>query len=117
VTGILDMHPGKHDLHFVVGAELLPHAFVNIPDEEMHIGVFIFFYSYLFIHSFPLIVRVLQLLVFFIFLLLHVKCIAWNFDGSNFVNFGERINLEIIRFEDGDTIPNIKNYFIKKYYI
>jgi hypothetical protein len=39
VTGILDMRPGKHDLHFLVGVELLPHAFVNIPDEKMHIGV------------------------------------------------------------------------------
>jgi hypothetical protein len=45
VTGILDMRPGKHDLHFLVGVELLPHAFVNIPDEKMHIGV----YSYLFL--------------------------------------------------------------------
>jgi hypothetical protein len=35
------MRPGKHHLHFLVGAELLPHAFVNIPDEKMHIGVFI----------------------------------------------------------------------------
>jgi hypothetical protein len=65
VTGILDMRPGKHDLHFLVGVELLPHAFVNIPDEKMHIGVFLFifiiyfififfylFYSYIFIHSF-----------------------------------------------------------------
>jgi hypothetical protein len=39
VTGILDMCVGKHDLHFLVGAKLLPHAFVNIPDEKMHIGV------------------------------------------------------------------------------
>jgi hypothetical protein len=36
------MRSGKHDLHFLVGVELLPHAFVNIPDEKMHIGVFIF---------------------------------------------------------------------------
>jgi hypothetical protein len=36
------MRPGKHDLHFLVGVELLPHAIVNIPDEEMHIGVFPF---------------------------------------------------------------------------
>jgi hypothetical protein len=42
VTGILDMRQGKHNLHFLVGDELLPHAFVNIPDEKMHIGVFIF---------------------------------------------------------------------------
>jgi hypothetical protein len=42
VTGIFDMCPGKHDLHFLVGVKLLPHAFVKIPDEKMHIGVFIF---------------------------------------------------------------------------
>jgi hypothetical protein len=52
VTGILDMRPGKHDLHFLVGVELLPHAFVNIPDEKMHIGVyfvFIFIIYFIFI--------------------------------------------------------------------
>jgi hypothetical protein len=26
-----------------VGVELLPHAFVNIPDEKMHIGVYFIF--------------------------------------------------------------------------
>jgi hypothetical protein len=67
VTGILDMRLGKRDLHFLVGVELLPHAFVNIPDEKMNIGVFLYifiiyfifiiyiyikFYSYIFIHSF-----------------------------------------------------------------
>jgi hypothetical protein len=44
VTGILDMRPGKHDLHFLMGVELLPHIFVNIPDKKMHIGVFIFIF-------------------------------------------------------------------------
>jgi hypothetical protein len=38
------MRPGKHDLHFLVGVELLPHAFVNIPDEKMNIGVLLYFY-------------------------------------------------------------------------
>jgi hypothetical protein len=61
VTGILDMRPGKHDLHFLVGAELLPHTFVNIPDEKMNIGVFvivfviyyvIFFFFFFFILNF-----------------------------------------------------------------
>jgi hypothetical protein len=51
VTEMLDMRPRKHNLHFLVGVELLPHAFVNIPDEKMHIGVFIFILiiSYIFI--------------------------------------------------------------------
>jgi hypothetical protein len=62
VTEILDMRPGRHDLHFLLGVELLQHAFVNIPDEKMHIGVyfififiihFIFIYIFLFICSFP----------------------------------------------------------------
>jgi hypothetical protein len=44
VTGILDMRPGKHDLHFLVGDKLPPHAIVKIPDEKMHIGVFLFIF-------------------------------------------------------------------------
>jgi hypothetical protein len=38
-----------------VGVELLPHAFVNIPDEEMHIGVyfiFIFIIHFIFVYIF-----------------------------------------------------------------
>jgi hypothetical protein len=46
VTGVLDMHPGKHDLHFLVDAELLPHAIVNIPNETMHIGVILYLFFY-----------------------------------------------------------------------
>jgi hypothetical protein len=72
VKGILDMRPGKHDLHFLVGVELLPHAFVNIPDEKIHIGVFLYIfifyfifvfylyfknYLYIFIRSFPLVIQ------------------------------------------------------------
>jgi hypothetical protein len=49
VTGILDMRPGKHDLHFFVDVELLPHAFVNIPNETVHIGVFPFIFIIYFI--------------------------------------------------------------------
>jgi hypothetical protein len=41
VIGILDIGPGKHDLHFFVDVELLPHAIVNIPNETIHIRVFI----------------------------------------------------------------------------
>jgi hypothetical protein len=50
VSCILDMRRGKHSLHFVVDDKLLPHAIVNIPDnEKMHIGVFhiiLFIYLY-----------------------------------------------------------------------
>jgi hypothetical protein len=49
VTGILDMRPGKHDLHFLVGVELLPHASVNIPNETIYIGVFLFIFIIYFI--------------------------------------------------------------------
>jgi hypothetical protein len=38
------MRPGKHNLHFLVGAEVLPHAFVKIPDEKMHIGVILYLF-------------------------------------------------------------------------
>jgi hypothetical protein len=51
------MRPRKHDLHFLVGVELLPHAFVNIPDEKMHIGVyftFIFIIHFIFIYGYIL---------------------------------------------------------------
>jgi hypothetical protein len=50
VTGILDMRPGKHDLHFLVGVELQPHAFVNILDEKRYIGYIFFLYILNFIH-------------------------------------------------------------------
>jgi hypothetical protein len=43
------MRPGKHDLHFLVDVELLPHAFVNIPNETIHIGVIIFIFIIYFI--------------------------------------------------------------------
>jgi hypothetical protein len=49
----LDMRKKKHSLHFVVDNELLPHAFVNIPDNEnIHIGVFNLFFIYLVINLF-----------------------------------------------------------------
>jgi hypothetical protein len=46
------MRPRKHDLRFLVGAELLPHAFVNITDEKMHMGVFIFIFIFSFLFIF-----------------------------------------------------------------
>jgi hypothetical protein len=43
-----------------------------------------------------------------------VKCIAWNFDGSNFVGYFDKDEdeaLKKLRFENGDTIPNVQSYF------
>jgi hypothetical protein len=41
-----------------------------------------------------------------------VKCIAWNFDGSNFVKFDDKKeDLKMLRFENGDAIPNVESYF------
>jgi hypothetical protein len=41
-----------------------------------------------------------------------MKCIAWNFDGSNFVGDDDRDeNLNRLRFENGDIIPNLESYF------
>jgi hypothetical protein len=37
-----------------------------------------------------------------------VKCIAYKFDGSN---VGDRMDLKMLRFENGDIISNIENYF------
>jgi hypothetical protein len=41
-----------------------------------------------------------------------MKCIAWNFDGSNFMsNIDKKENLKKLRFENGDIIPNVERYF------
>jgi hypothetical protein len=51
-------------------------------------------------------------------LILNVKCIAWNFDGSNFIgseywNFSvDKDDLKSLRFENGDTIPDVESYFV-----
>jgi hypothetical protein len=45
-------------------------------------------------------------------LVLNVKCIAWNFDGSNFVtNEDEKEDLKRLRFENGDIITDVESYF------
>jgi hypothetical protein len=42
----------------------------------------------------------------------NVKCIAWNFDGSNFVWWNDKDEaLKKLRFENGDNIPNVESYF------
>jgi hypothetical protein len=47
----------------------------------------------------------------------NTKCIAWNFDGSNFVQLSDRsVDLLRLRFENGDIIPNVvESYFTRKY--
>jgi hypothetical protein len=68
VTGLLDMRAGKHDLHFLVGVELLPHAFVNIPDEKMHFGVyFIFIFIIHFIFIYVYILKFIYIYLFIVF--------------------------------------------------
>jgi hypothetical protein len=50
--------------------------------------------------------------LFFLPSILNVKCIAWNFDGSNFVSYEDKKkNLRRLRFENGDIIPDVENYF------
>jgi hypothetical protein len=45
-----------------------------------------------------------------------VKCIAWNFDGSNFVkNKNKKKDLEKLIFENGDIIPNVGSYFCEEW--
>jgi hypothetical protein len=42
-----------------------------------------------------------------------VKCIAWNFDGSNIVNVEDKKDdLKRLRFENGDAIPDVESYFV-----
>jgi hypothetical protein len=46
----------------------------------------------------------------------NLKCITWNFDGSNFVEEDTKDeDLEKMRFENGETIPNPESYFGKYY--
>jgi hypothetical protein len=46
--------------------------------------------------------------------ILNVKCIAWNFDGSNVVEMfgGKKEDLNRLRFENGDTITDVESYFL-----
>jgi hypothetical protein len=42
----------------------------------------------------------------------NVKCVAWNFDGSNFVSDEDKNeDLKRLRFENGDIIPDLESYF------
>jgi hypothetical protein len=44
----------------------------------------------------------------------NVKCIAWNFDGSNFVIWRDKKEvLKRLRFENGDIIPDVESYFVE----
>jgi hypothetical protein len=38
-----------------------------------------------------------------------VKCIAWNFDGTSFVEWD--YELDKLRFENKQSIPNVDSYF------
>jgi hypothetical protein len=43
----------------------------------------------------------------------NVKCIVWNFDGSNVVgDFDKNEVLNRLSFENGDIIPNVESYFV-----
>jgi hypothetical protein len=43
----------------------------------------------------------------------NVKCIAWNFDGSNFVSKEDKKeDLKRLRFENGDIIPDVESHFV-----
>jgi hypothetical protein len=45
-----------------------------------------------------------------------VKCIAWNFDGSDFVsNKDKKEDLKRLRFENGDIISDVESYFTPYY--
>jgi hypothetical protein len=41
-----------------------------------------------------------------------VKCIAWKFNGSNFVSYNDwKRELNKLRFENGKAVPEVWNYF------
>jgi hypothetical protein len=123
VIGILDMRPGKHDLHFLEGVDLLPHAFVNIPDKKMHIGVLLYILFIYICSQFStdgsMTVTVISIShLSSPSLIPNVKCIAWNFNGSNFVGmWDEDDDLKRLRFENGDTIPNVERYFVRNEFL
>jgi hypothetical protein len=49
-------------------------------------------------------------------LISNVKCIAWNFNGSNFASDEDKDDkLKKLRFENDDSIPDVESYFIKEY--
>jgi hypothetical protein len=50
-----------------MGVNLLPHAFVNIPDKKMHIGVFIFILI-IYLVSFFNILNFIHIYLFIVFL-------------------------------------------------
>jgi hypothetical protein len=101
------MRPGRHDLHFLVGVELIPHVFVNIPDEKMHIGVFLFILLFIFF---------LFIYIFYPPLIPNVKCIALNLDRPNMMGYGAKDeDWNKLRFKNGDIIPNVESYFIEQY--
>jgi hypothetical protein len=76
VSGFLDMRRGKHSLHFVVDNELLPHAIVNIPNnEKIHIGVFhifSYYFIYLFIYFYLLYYFIYLFILLFIYLFIYL---------------------------------------------
>jgi hypothetical protein len=39
----------------------------------------------------------------------NVKCIAWNFDGSNMYDKDNDLNK--LKYENGHIIPNVGSYF------
>jgi hypothetical protein len=44
----------------------------------------------------------------------NIKCIAWNFDGSNSLGYSDKDRdekLKMLRFENGDNIPDVEGYF------
>jgi hypothetical protein len=44
----------------------------------------------------------------------NVKCIAWNFDGSNYVRWDDKKkNWKNLKFENGSIIPNVEGYFVE----
>jgi hypothetical protein len=120
LNSILDMRKRKHSLHFVVDDELLPHAIVNIPNNEnIHIGVY-YFILFIYLYFIIYIIYYLQFSSYdsVTITLLNIsllslpppfpntRCIAYNFDGSNV----DRHNFSMLRYEDGKEIPNINDY-------
>jgi hypothetical protein len=117
---------GRHNAHFLLDNVLLPHAIVKIPSEKMHVGVcFIYFLSSfqcvfvsLFLFCFSQISTGSNVTVRVCCVALlsspppmpsSVRCIAYDFDGSNV----DDEDYSKLRYEDGGIIPNVEEYFLE----
>lgn len=104
VTAVLDMRKNKHTLHFLRGGDLLPHAIVGIPQEEMNTG----FCSTS--DEGSVVINVISVTKQSVPPPFPArKCIAYSYNGFKLLSW--KLNTEQVLFEDGTVVPNVEEYF------